>query len=228
MNTKSERFEMRLESSVLDRLDEWRETGGGFVSRSEAIRSLIDKGLEQAKQPKFSDGEKLITLMLCKLFKHLKIEGEFDTDFISSAIYGGHYWAFDWELTGVFHGQADKEASVREVVDVLDMWSFIEEGYERLDEGGKAEVEAGAVLFDKHVRFPGFDGNNEEGHLGIARFLIENMGRFQRFSDGRDLNSHAPHLEGYRRMLQVFEPIRAKLSGRRLSASELVSLLGLR
>lgn len=56
-------------------MDEWRESQGGYVSRAEAVRSLVDRGLEQAKQPKFSDGEKLITLMLWELFDHLKIKG---------------------------------------------------------------------------------------------------------------------------------------------------------
>lgn len=228
MNTKSERFEMRLEPAVLDRLDEWRESQGGYVSRAEAVRSLVDRGLEQAKQPKFSDGEKLITLVLCELFDHLKLKGEFDTSFISSAIYGGHYWAFDWELQGVFHGHADKRATVSEVVDILDMWSFLEEGHEALDAADKAAVEAGADPFGKHVQFPGFDGNNESEHMGVARFLIEKMGRFQRFGGKRSLNSHSHSVDGYRRMLAVFEPIRAKLVGRRLSADEIIEILNAR
>lgn len=228
MNTKSERFEMRLEPSILDRLDEWREGQGGFVSRSEAIRSLVDMGLEKAKQPKFSDGEKLITLMLCELFDHLKLKGEFDTDFIASAIHGGHYWAFDWELQGVFHGHADKRAAVTEVVDTLDMWMFIEEGYAALDQAGKDAVEKGAEPFGKHVTFPGFDGNNETEHLGIARFMIEKMKRFERFGGKRELNSHMQSLPGYRRMLKVFEPMRVNLVGRELSAAQIVEILNAR
>jgi uncharacterized protein len=228
MNTKSERFEMRLEPALLDHLDEWRESQGGHVSRAEAVRSLIDKGLEQAKQPKFSDGEKLITLMLCELLDQLKIKGEFDTSFISSAIHGGHYWALDWELQGVFHGHTDKRATVREVVDILDMWSFLEEAYEALDAAEQAAIEAGAGPLGKHVRFSGFDGNNESEHMGVARFLVEKMGRYQRFGGKRSLNSHSQSVDGYLRMFAVFEPIRAKLVGRRLAADEIVAILNAR
>ena len=76
------------------------------------------------------------------------------------------------------------------------------------------------------MQFPGFDGNNEAEHLGIARFLINDLDRFSRFREGhRDLNSHHPTLESYGRMLRVFEPIRQTLIGRRLSVNELAAIL---
>ena len=53
---------------------------------------------------------------------------------------------------------------------------------------------------------------------------MNEMDRFPSFK-GRDLNSHAPHLAGYLRMAAVFEPIRATLIGRELTASEIITLL---
>ncbi|CAM4319043.1 hypothetical protein NOLU111490_17310 [Novosphingobium lubricantis] len=82
--------------------------------------------------------------------------------------------------------------------------------------------------FGKHVQFPGFDGNNESEHMGVARFLIEKMGCFERFGGKRSLNSHSHSVEGCRRMLAVFEPIRAKLVGRHLSVDEIVEILNAR
>jgi hypothetical protein len=41
---------------------------------------------------KLSDGEKLILMVLADMYKHLEIKGEFDPDFISATISGGHLW----------------------------------------------------------------------------------------------------------------------------------------
>ena len=72
--------------------------------------------------------------------------------------------------------------------------------------------------------FPGFDGNHEGGHLGIADFLVNELGRFSDFK-GRDLNSHCPLLENYRRMVKSFEPMRNDLVGQELDASQLIEIL---
>lgn len=58
------------------------------------------------------------------------------------------------------------------------------------------------------VRFPGFDGNNEKQY-GYARYLVEDLGRFGGLVTIQEgsLNSHAPMLDRYRRMLGVWQPI---------------------
>ena len=78
--------------------------------------------------------------------------------------------------------------------------------------------------FGEHVRFRGFDGNNEGEHLSIALFLIEEMNRFSKFK-GRELNSHSPTLERYRRMLAIFLPMRATLIGISLNVDQLSKIL---
>ena len=45
MPPKSERFELRLDSEILYRIDEWRGKLPDLPSRSEAIRRLIEAGL---------------------------------------------------------------------------------------------------------------------------------------------------------------------------------------
>ncbi len=168
-------------------------------------------------------------MMLAELIKKTGVDVDTNVDLVEKVILGGHYWALGWEMPGIFHGHTDKQSRVRFVVDVLDMWSFIEEAFEELNEGDKARLASEAHPFGTHVQFPGFDGNNESEHLGIARFLVDDLERFSRFRDGRrDLNSHFPTLEGYGRMLRAFEPIRKNLVGRRLSVNELVSILNSR
>lgn len=226
----NERFEMRIESELLERLDNWRSGEDDSPSRAEAIRRLVEAGLahdNKGRAPHLSDGEKLIAMMLSDLMKSLAIDGETNVDLVQKVILGGHYWALGWEMPGIFHGHADKQSRVRFVLDVLEMWSFIEEAFEQLGEESRERLAAEAEPFGKHARFPGFDGNEETEHLGIARFLVEDLERFSRFREGhRDLNSHCPTLETYGRMLRTFEPIRQTLIGRRMTIDELVSVLG--
>jgi hypothetical protein len=223
----TERFEMRLDEEMLAQVDQWRAKRGDVPSRSEAMRRLVEIGLASevpSRSVKFSDGEKLILLMLRDFYKHLKVDGEIDPDFIAEVIFGGHFWAPKWELDGVFHDYEDSPEAVREVVDVLDMWMLIERGYEKLSKQEKARLEKEAEPFGTDVRFRGFDGNNESEHMGIARFFIEHMGRWRQFK-GRELNSHMPTLDWYSRMYRVFEPMRKMLTGRELNVTQLIEIL---
>ena len=228
----SERFEMRIDSDLLERLDQWRRGEDDTPSRAEAVRRLIEAGLahdNKGRAPHLSDGEKLIAMMLAELIKKTGVEVDTNVDLVEKVILGGHYWALGWEMPGIFHGHSDKQTRVRFVVDVLDMWSFIEEAFEELGEESKVGLAKEAGPFGTHIQFPGFDGNHESEHLAIARFLINDLDRFSRFREGpRDLNSHFPTLERYGRMLQVFEPIRKNLVGRRLSLDEIAAVLNKR
>jgi len=228
MQPKTERFEMRFDQATLETVDAWRSQQGNFPSRAEAMRRLIEIGLTSSSSSSrditISDGEKLILSMLSDVHKHLKVKGENDTSFVMKAIYGGHYWGLSWEYSGLFHGHKDSKQVVSEVVDVLDMWSLIESAYDKLSSKDKARVEKEAEPFGVHVRFRGFDGNNETEYMGIARFLIDDLDRFSSF-EGRDLNSHVPSVGTYRRMLRVFEPLRSNLIGRELGATEIIELL---
>ena len=224
---KTERFEMRLDRQTLRRVDRWRAEQPDMPSRAEAVRRLVDRSLTASgsREVEISDGEKLILLMLCDICKHQKIPSELDPEFVTNAIVNGHYWGMEWEYSGLFDRHIDSPAVVSEVVDVLDMWSFIESGYAKLSDDDKASVESDATPFGHHVRFSGFDGNNETEHLSVALFLIRDLKRFQIFKR-RDLNSHCPIIDRYRRMLNIFEPMRPTLIGRELSATEIVGLLG--
>ena len=104
------------------------------------------------------------------------------------------------------------------------MWTFLERGYARLSKKDKDRVTVEAETHRKSVVFPGFDGNHEGEHLGIAGFLIDEMWRFSEFK-GRDLNSHWPMLENYRRMVKLFEPMRNDLVGQELDASRIIEIL---
>lgn len=222
-----ERFEMRIDSELLERLDNWRNIKGDTPSRAEAVRRLIEAGLaneNEGRPPQFTDGEKLIALMVGDLIKGLKVETDMNISLVEKAIYGGHNWALGWEMPGIFHGHADSLSDVRFVVDVLDMWTFLEEAYETLRDVDNQRLVAEVGPIGENIAFSGFDGNKESEYLSIVRFLVEDLGRFGRFKS-RSLDSHSPTIGRYARMFDAFEPIRAKLIGRRMNIDELIEVL---
>jgi uncharacterized protein YfbU (UPF0304 family) len=142
---------------------------------------------------------------------------------IMSAITGGHDWAIDWEMGGLFPETPDNYDDVKFVSDVLDMWEFIELGWSKLQDADKDRIRA-AVPYFTEPKFIGFDGNNETDYLAIARMLVEEMNRFSAFK-GRSLNSHSPKIDRYRDMLTKWPGIRSTLHMGQMSVEQLIELL---
>jgi hypothetical protein len=173
---------------------------------------------------KISDGEKLILLLLCEMYEHLGIRGEYDVRFVKSAILNKQTWGIPWHLSGVPWDSRDVPPEVREVADLLEMLSCIERSFAALSQEDRDHLKATVPLAEGSQIFAGFDGNNESEHLAVAQFLIHELGRFQRFKE-RELNSHMPMLATYRRMYAAFELIRHALVDD-LTKGQLVELLG--
>lgn len=173
---------------------------------------------------KLSDGEKLILLMLSELYEKLGVEGEIEPDFIKSAIFSDQLWGLKWKYSGIPFEESEDPAIVKEVVDILDMWSFIEHAYNKLSDKQKEKLKVDAAPFGKDPKFNGFDGNNEVEYMGTAMFLVNELERFQEFK-GRSFNSHCPSIDMHRRMLKIFEPKREKLADRPLSLGDLTEIL---
>ena len=87
------------------------------------------------------------------------------------------------------------EGECREVLDILDMFDALRQSRQRF--GDMPSVE------DWQVTFHGFDGNNETKQMAYARFLVED-GRFTDVVNERNLNSHMPSMNRYRRQLAVW------------------------
>ena len=225
---RTERFEMRLTPDTLEEVDHWRASQFGVPSRAEAVRRLIHVGLLAAsgkQEVTVSDGEKILLLMLEGIYKHLQIDGNIDPEFIVNAMMEGRYWAIQERHDYLLHNRVQDKQVVREVVDVLDMWAFIEEDYEKLSKNEKELVAAEGGPFGEHVTFRGFDQKWEGEYWSTVRFLTDHMGRFARFK-GRDFYTIGKHMQGYRRMVDIFEPIRPTLvPPKRLSALQTIDLL---
>jgi len=110
----------------------------------------------------------------------------------------GYELNYDWIAPHILE-RTMSEVECKEVLDILDMFSALERSYRQM-----AEKPAGVEEHD--VQFHGFDGNHETDQLGYASFLIEKEGKWQELADhGDHLNSHAPFLDWYRRMLRVWQ-----------------------
>lgn len=213
----------------------WRASGPTYNGEAGVIETALrahyaKPGVrwmqEQTGEPQrcvmnLSDGEKLVLMVLADMYKHLEIKGEFDPDFISTTISGGHLWGFRWKYTHIPFEPSENPPDVSETVDILDMWSSLEESYGKLSPADNQKVEKEANRTS--VRLFGFDANKET-HYFIARYLIEQLDRYPSFR-GRDLNSPSPRIDGYRRMYRVFEAIRPTLVDRSLNADEIVKVL---
>lgn len=176
-----------------------------------------------------SNSEKLILLMLSEVHEKLGIKGESGVDptFIQSAIYSGHTWGVEWKYSWIFDNPDAQPPELNDVINILDMWSIVEEAYEAFDDDQKAQLDQLAPPFANNPGFPGFDGNEEGEFSSIATFLTEHLDRFTRFK-GRICDSHSPSVAGYRLMYRVFETVQPALFDRRLTVNELAQILNSR
>ncbi|MGL4993989.1 MAG: YfbU family protein [Bacteroidales bacterium] len=58
-----------------------------------------------------------------------------------------------------------------------------------------------------NTRFPGFDGNNPDGCLNYATFLIDEKGLYEEHKNSNGYNSHLSVNTKYRNMLAKWKPI---------------------
>lgn len=168
--------------------------------------------------------EQLTVHMLCAIYKKLGIEDSFDPDLVSSAIASNDLWVLDWAYD-IKDEQSHNPSYVTAVVDTLDMYSFLRDSFESLSPAEQAIVEGEVPNAASQIQFHGYDGNNELDYRRAARYLVNDLDRFETMKDVATSNSHSPVVEMYARMYDVFEPIRAQLGRRLMGAHEIVAVL---
>lgn len=175
---------------------------------------------------KFSDEQRLIVLMLADIQKAMGVRGEFDPEFISKVTAWKQEFAIPFEH-GILFDDQEMPESFKFVINVLDMWSFIERAYKKLDAAQRKELAEKVGIWGEDPQFGGFDGNNETELMSYCSLLVDDLRRFGEFKD-RDFNSHSPSEDRYAAMLAVFEPIRGQLADRRMDVNDLVGVLSAR
>lgn len=225
MPRKTERFEMRLDPDTVKRVDDWRAAQTDLPSRAEAMRRLVNSGLsmdERRFQP--SGGEKLIIAMLCDLYSHLDVDGGIDPAIVAGAAFDRQHWAVEWEYGNLFESPVDENIP-KEVAEILEMWWTIEWSFDQLSADDRETLENNEGITCDEIQFPGFDGNAEP-HYSVAKFMINRLHRFVHFKN-RNLNSHFPYLNEYRRMRNLYnsmtEPMRP---GTHLTREQITHLIG--
>jgi uncharacterized protein YfbU (UPF0304 family) len=89
------------------------------------------------------------------------------------------------------------------VIEILDIYRAIEDL--------KRTISSDKISKHTYSYFHGFDGNQEPEYMGFARFLINEQGKFAeqqqylRINDG--LNSHAPMIDKYKRMVKKWKEL---------------------
>jgi uncharacterized protein YfbU (UPF0304 family) len=161
-----------------------------------------------------SEGERIIIVMLCDIYKSLNLKGTIDPEFVRSSILSGQ---FDQLKRLLESGAAE------EVGRILEMWSSIERGYKRLTCEEKDQVEAEAGPLGRGVRFSGFDIDSETEHHQACSFLIEETDSFERFR-GRKIHADMPTLDGYRRMLRLFDLMQPATRDGKLGLRQIIEL----
>lgn len=171
--------------------------------------------------------EKLILQMLCDIHKRLDIQDSYDPTLISKALASDDYWVLDWAYD-ISEPGTPTPPHVTAVVDALDMYSFLKESFEALSPQQREALEAAVPNVAARIDFPGFDGNNEGRYRTAARYLVNELDRFESMKDVADRNSHTRMVDVYGRMVAVFEPIRDGLIDRLMNVDEIVQVLDAR
>jgi uncharacterized protein len=139
-------------------------------------------------------------LMLSNQYKILEALYPDEADSYASArdiVENGYELSYD-SIVGHLDPDPMPEGQCLEVIDILEMYRRLGDGYEALDD--KSGIKA------HDVTFMGFDGNNESAYLSYHQFLMKQ----RKWEESPARNSHMPTLDGYRRMLKAFQPFRDK------------------
>ena len=211
---------LRLDDEVRDQLEALANTRGDTLS--DVIRSAIDSLLDRDRGTDYGQTPASLTpverkqlSMLHRILARLLPEDaneedgdpqyQFDR---ARALEAGWVTEYDMEFV-----QIEPELSRQEcrlVMDILDMFRFLQESLSRLSEAEAATLGEHA---EHLLMFQGFDENDrrESRLLYYARSLIE-QGKWSMHAEAFDGkhehgNSHAPLLGFYLRLLARFTPI---------------------
>lgn len=215
---KNERIELRLNSELLDRIDEWKlKNRKTEMTRSEIIRRLI---MNQTNNFALTMEQRFIALLnienliqgaelgLNSISKNATCTFHnrsqfFDSDtlkLLRKSISEGHDWAIPQILNGVIF-KSDCNEDMEFVFNVLDF-------FRRLNHSITAcsPEEQNIINKSDQFAFEGFDANNESELFTICDFIIHDLHRYEEQSNV-DLHAHTPMYPKYKKLLEMAETI---------------------
>lgn len=169
---------------------------------------------------KMTETERLILLMLAEFYEknEMKVEihqDQVDLRSLNKKSYEHKYFVYQ---------DLDTLSLIKEVVNILDMWLIIQKSYAFLTSDKKETLEKNIPYIGNDPVFTGFDGFYESEHMKTSLYLASEIERFKKLKVN-DFNSRSPSIDGYRRMLSVFQPIHEKVKYKLLNVCQLSEVL---
>lgn len=167
--------------------------------------------------------DKISILMLCDIYEALNLNN-IDAALVREAVQHGYEDFIKWEYPQfelVSEEQKQKNHDIIDkVMDILGMWRLIEDSIHQLPEEEQQSIKQSPHEY----QFRGFDGNHESEYGYAVRFILRHLHRFTEFID-RDLNTHAPRIDKYNRMLGIKNQILNDNIPRSLTIDEILEIL---
>ncbi len=167
---------------------------------------------------------KINTILLCDIIKHLGIESQIDTDLVKHAITSGNLWMLNAEYSSLNEEESPKQDRDF-VIEVLNMYRGLSAALRKLPQPTQRNlVEQYDLRIEGNaVQIPGFDGNNEATYFSIVEAFLK-MNKFVEQKEPIN-NTHSETAEQYTEMLQVYKKYDAVHRNFELDVEEIASVL---
>lgn len=150
----------------------------------------------------FSNGEKLILMMLADIMKANKTPSEIDPEFVQHAINSDQTWALAWKYSSL---TSNNPSVVDETCDILNMYRILKNNFDALPKDQQVSALKNARPFENYIEYQGFDFNNDT-HASVVDMLVKHMDLYDEID--ADLNSHSiATIDHYRQMLAKYKAI---------------------
>ncbi len=150
---------------------------------------------------KLTEKDRLILFNQLEILKHLNPDDSDRYDVDQTILLYGYKYHYD-ELIEGFAEELDESIS-QYVFDVFQMYRSLNNSYDELSREEKSEIDL------KDIKFQGYDGNEEIDHYTYARFVLEELKRYDEIYDNGKVkfNSHRNMLNKYDRMLNKWKSL---------------------
>lgn len=169
---------------------------------------------------------KINTILLCDIVKHLGIESEIDTDLVKHAITSGNLWMLNAQYSSLNEEESPKQDRDF-IIEVLNMYRGLSSALRKLPQSTQNNlVERYELRIEgSAIQIPGFDGNNEATYFSIVEAFL----KMNKFVDQKEpiTNTHSETAEQYTEMLRVYKKYDAVHRNFRLEVEEIASVLAL-
>ena len=167
-----------------------------------------------------TDVERLIFLMLSEINEKIGIKSNILPDFITTTNLRDKQCPF-------IESSSNKKNALsitEEVVSILDMWVDIQRSHYSLTNEKREMLEINVPYIGNKPVFSGFDISYEKDYMELTRYLVGEIERFRKLWVS-DFVSKTPSLNGYKRMLDVYIPIRDAHPNKLLTLNQLCEIL---